>query len=53
MSQSRKRAFIWEASPEETLPEWPEPMHVFTGPELKIPIMLLFEAPQMVLLFVQ
>ncbi|KAH9684612.1 DNA (cytosine-5)-methyltransferase 1B [Citrus sinensis] len=41
MSQSRKRAFIWEASPEETLPEWPEP------PELKIPIMLLFEAPQM------
>ncbi|KAH9684618.1 DNA (cytosine-5)-methyltransferase 1B [Citrus sinensis] len=47
MSQSRKRAFIWEASPEETLPEWPEPMHVFTGPELKIPIMLLFEAPQM------
>ncbi|KAH9684638.1 hypothetical protein KPL70_013631 [Citrus sinensis] len=36
MSQSRKRAFIWEASPEETLPEWPEPMHVFTGPELKV-----------------
>ncbi|KAH9684673.1 DNA (cytosine-5)-methyltransferase 1B [Citrus sinensis] len=36
MSQSRKRAFIWAASPEETLPEWPEPMHVFTGPELKV-----------------
>ncbi|XP_063936532.1 DNA (cytosine-5)-methyltransferase 1A isoform X1 [Daucus carota subsp. sativus] len=34
--QSRKRAFIWAASPEETLPEWPEPMHVFAAPELKI-----------------
>ncbi|CAM8988592.1 unnamed protein product [Rhodiola kirilowii] len=36
VSQSRKRAFIWAASPEETLPEWPEPMHVFGVPELKI-----------------
>ncbi|PIA25051.1 hypothetical protein AQUCO_13000002v1 [Aquilegia coerulea] len=36
VSQSRKRAFIWAASPEETLPDWPEPMHVFAGPELKI-----------------
>uniref|UniRef100_A0A803KRA2 DNA (cytosine-5-)-methyltransferase n=1 Tax=Chenopodium quinoa TaxID=63459 RepID=A0A803KRA2_CHEQI len=35
-SQSRKRAFIWAASPEETLPDWPEPMHVFAGPELKV-----------------
>ncbi|KAK6121283.1 hypothetical protein DH2020_044986 [Rehmannia glutinosa] len=34
--QSRKRAFIWAASPEELLPEWPEPMHVFASPELKI-----------------
>ncbi|KAJ0031296.1 hypothetical protein Pint_13856 [Pistacia integerrima] len=34
--QSRKRALIWAASPEETLPEWPEPMHVFAGPELKV-----------------
>ncbi|KAL2556502.1 DNA (cytosine-5)-methyltransferase 1 [Forsythia ovata] len=34
--QSRKRAFIWAASPEESLPEWPEPMHVFAAPELKI-----------------
>lgn len=34
--QSRKRAFIWAASPEEVLPEWPEPMHVFAVPELKI-----------------
>ncbi|KAK3027761.1 hypothetical protein RJ639_042253 [Escallonia herrerae] len=34
--QSRKRAFIWAASPEETLPEWPEPMHVFAAPELRI-----------------
>ncbi|XP_074301806.1 DNA (cytosine-5)-methyltransferase 1B-like [Silene latifolia] len=36
VSQSRKRAFIWAASPEETLPDWPEPMHVFAGSELKI-----------------
>ena len=36
VSQSRKRAFIWAASPEETLPEWPEPRHVFAGPELKV-----------------
>lgn len=36
VSQSRKRAFIWAASPKEILPEWPEPMHVFSGPELKI-----------------
>ncbi|GAB2287655.1 hypothetical protein Dimus_022025 [Dionaea muscipula] len=36
VSQSRKRAFIWAASPEETLPEWPEPMFVFAGSELKI-----------------
>lgn len=36
VSQSRKRAFIWAASPEVTLPEWPEPMHVFAGPELKV-----------------
>ncbi|XP_057547555.1 DNA (cytosine-5)-methyltransferase 1A-like [Amaranthus tricolor] len=36
VSQSRKRAFIWAASPEEILPDWPEPMHVFAGSELKI-----------------
>ena len=36
VSQSRKRAFLWAASPEETLPEWPEPMHVFAGPELRV-----------------
>lgn len=34
--QSRRRAFIWAASPEELLPEWPEPMHVFAGPDLKV-----------------
>ncbi|CAA0813620.1 DNA (cytosine-5)-methyltransferase 1 [Striga hermonthica] len=34
--QSRKRAFIWAASPEQLLPEWPEPMYVFAAPELKI-----------------
>ncbi|XP_006847211.2 DNA (cytosine-5)-methyltransferase 1B [Amborella trichopoda] len=36
VAQSRKRAFIWAASPNETLPEWPEPMHVFASPQLKI-----------------
>ncbi|CAN1342687.1 DNA (cytosine-5)-methyltransferase 1 [Linum perenne] len=36
VSQSRKRAFIWAAAPEEVLPEWPEPMYVFGGPELKV-----------------
>jgi DNA (cytosine-5)-methyltransferase 1 len=36
VSQSRKRAFIWAASPEDVLPEWPEPIHVFSAPELKI-----------------
>ncbi|CAH2061426.1 unnamed protein product [Thlaspi arvense] len=36
VSQSRKRAFIWAAAPGEVLPEWPEPMHVFNVPELKI-----------------
>ncbi|XP_010549723.1 PREDICTED: DNA (cytosine-5)-methyltransferase 1-like [Tarenaya hassleriana] len=38
VSQSRKRAFIWAAAPDEILPEWPEPMHVFGVPELKIPL---------------
>ncbi|CAN6280974.1 unnamed protein product [Urochloa humidicola] len=36
VAQSRKRAFIWAAAPGEILPEWPEPMHVFASPELKI-----------------
>lgn len=36
VSQSRKHAFIWAASPEEMLPDWPEPMHVFAGPELNV-----------------
>ncbi|CAI9101509.1 OLC1v1038848C1 [Oldenlandia corymbosa var. corymbosa] len=36
--QNRKRAFVWAASPEENLPEWPEPMFVFKGSELKIPL---------------
>ncbi|XP_071699041.1 DNA (cytosine-5)-methyltransferase 1B-like [Rutidosis leptorrhynchoides] len=36
VSQSRKRAFIWAASPEEILPEWPEPMHVFASPQLRV-----------------
>jgi len=36
VSQSRKRAFIWAAAPDEILPEWPEPMHVFATSQLKI-----------------
>ncbi|XP_038712503.1 DNA (cytosine-5)-methyltransferase 1B-like [Tripterygium wilfordii] len=36
VAQSRKRAFIWAAAPGENLPEWPEPMHVFASPELKV-----------------
>ncbi|CAM0870689.1 unnamed protein product [Alopecurus aequalis] len=36
IAQSRKRAFIWAAAPGEILPDWPEPMHVFASPELKI-----------------
>uniref|UniRef100_A0A8R7QJG5 Cytosine-specific methyltransferase n=1 Tax=Triticum urartu TaxID=4572 RepID=A0A8R7QJG5_TRIUA len=36
VTQSRKRAFIWAAAHGETLPDWPEPMHVFASPELKI-----------------
>ncbi|KAL4556199.1 hypothetical protein LXL04_038842 [Taraxacum kok-saghyz] len=36
VSQSRKRAFIWAAAPDQTLPEWPEPMHVFASPQLKV-----------------
>ncbi|KAG9441621.1 hypothetical protein H6P81_017475 [Aristolochia fimbriata] len=38
VSQSRKRAFIWAAAPGQILPEWPEPMHVFGSPELRIPL---------------
>ncbi|KAG0622398.1 hypothetical protein M758_3G094700 [Ceratodon purpureus] len=36
VSQSRKRAFIWAAAPDEILPEWPEPLHVFGSSQLKI-----------------
>ncbi|CAA7026008.1 unnamed protein product [Microthlaspi erraticum] len=36
VSQSRKRAFIWAAAPDEVLPEWPQPMHVFATPKLNI-----------------
>ena len=40
VSQSRRRAFIWAASPGETLPEWPEPMHVFADQGLNVPLLL-------------
>lgn len=36
VSQSRKRAFIWAASPEESLPDWPEARHVFASSQLDI-----------------
>ncbi|XP_031126825.1 DNA (cytosine-5)-methyltransferase 1A-like [Ipomoea triloba] len=36
VAQSRKRVFIWAAAPEETLPEWPEPMHAFPTQNLRI-----------------
>ncbi|XP_047318972.1 DNA (cytosine-5)-methyltransferase 1B-like isoform X2 [Impatiens glandulifera] len=36
ISQSRKRTFIWAAAPGEKLPDWPEPVHVFATPNLKI-----------------
>ncbi|MCO5563301.1 hypothetical protein L7F22_016941 [Adiantum nelumboides] len=36
VSQSRKRAFIWAASPEESLPDWPEAQHVFASSQLDI-----------------
>ncbi|KAJ4965407.1 hypothetical protein NE237_017256 [Protea cynaroides] len=36
VTQSREQAFIWAASLEEWLPEWPGPMHVLAGPDLKI-----------------
>uniref|UniRef100_A0A164VWX6 DNA (cytosine-5-)-methyltransferase n=1 Tax=Daucus carota subsp. sativus TaxID=79200 RepID=A0A164VWX6_DAUCS len=50
VTQSWKRAFVWAASPEETLPEWPEPMHVFSAPELKVALLgnkhyVAFRAP--------
>ncbi|KAL0412823.1 UNVERIFIED_CONTAM: DNA (cytosine-5)-methyltransferase 1B [Sesamum radiatum] len=35
-SSVKEESFIWAASPEELLPDWPEPMHVFAAPELKI-----------------
>ncbi|XP_010450186.1 PREDICTED: DNA (cytosine-5)-methyltransferase 2-like [Camelina sativa] len=38
ISQPRKRAFIWAGAPNEVLPEWPEPMHVFNNPGFKIPL---------------
>jgi DNA (cytosine-5)-methyltransferase 1 len=34
--QSRKRTFIWAAAPEELLPAWPRPRHVFRTPQLTI-----------------
>jgi DNA (cytosine-5)-methyltransferase 1 len=33
--QSRKRTFIWAAAPEERLPDWPQPLHVFRWARLR------------------
>eukprot|EP00899_Mesostigma_viride_P026525 jgi/Mesvir1/7057/Mv09173-RA.1 len=38
VAQSRKRAFIIAAAPGETLPDWPEPMHVFHSPQMGVPL---------------
>ncbi|XP_024535317.1 DNA (cytosine-5)-methyltransferase 1B [Selaginella moellendorffii] len=38
ISQSRTRAIIWAAAPDEVLPDWPEPVHVFASAQLKIPL---------------
>jgi DNA (cytosine-5)-methyltransferase 1 len=34
--QSRKRTFIWAAAPNELLPQWPQPRHVFRSPQLTV-----------------
>ena len=34
--KSYKREFIWAASPEELLPEWPDAMHFFSSSQPKI-----------------
>lgn len=36
VAQSRKRTFIIAAAPDETMPDWPEAMHVFASPQLTI-----------------
>lgn len=36
VAQSRKRTFIMAAAPDETMPDWPEAMHVFASPQLTI-----------------
>ena len=36
VSQSRKRTFIWGVAPDNDLPAWPAPLHVFRSPQLTI-----------------
>lgn len=36
VSQSRKRTFIWGVAPDNDLPDWPAPLHVFRSPQLTI-----------------
>ncbi|KAK9918243.1 hypothetical protein WJX75_002529 [Coccomyxa subellipsoidea] len=36
VSQSRKRTFIWGVAPDNELPQWPAPLHVFHSPQLTI-----------------
>lgn len=36
VSQSRKRTFIWGVAPDDLLPQWPAPLHVFRSPQLTI-----------------
>ena len=36
VSQSRKRTFIWGVAPNNILPDWPKPQHVFRSSQLTI-----------------
>ena len=36
VSQSRKRTFIWGVAPDDLLPQWPAPLHIFRSPQLTI-----------------
>lgn len=36
VSQSRKRTFIWGVAPDNILPDWPKPQHVFRSSQLTI-----------------
>lgn len=43
--QSRKRTFIWAAAPDEDLPSWPTPRHVFRCAHAAVRSHHLFSSP--------